>query len=442
MSRVCLSTTISLTIHEARSLFYYILIPFYLAAGMDPVGSLGFSLIVGLAAITSIYWVFNRLYSRPAGSLASLIYAVSFSISSGEREVVPTTPVFLWSVWFFYALNRLFSGHKSSLLILAVLFSLVWHLHLALVLLIPLVFVAVWLNRSLYRPRDFLVPLAVFISLSVPLLIFELRHNFQQTTALLTSLASIGTKSGSLWQKISHVILYASRNSTGLFVPFRPPILPVYIIPALCLLVMVFLSLKKTLPRYTLLLYALWIILFLLFFAAHPINLSEYYLNGLNILWLAAAVLFLTYIYRRPAGRILVTAALAGFVAYHLGLFLTSPINRSGYLERTAVVNAISADARAHDYPCVSVSYMTNPGYELGYRYLFWRARLHVNQPKSQSPVYTVVFPHTRADRLDWTFGALGLILPDYAKYSPDSIRQSCSGANANLTDPMFGFTK
>src|SRR3989338_11223175 len=43
-------------------LFYYLLIPFYLAARMDPVGSLAFSLLVGLATVTSIYWVLNTLF--------------------------------------------------------------------------------------------------------------------------------------------------------------------------------------------------------------------------------------------------------------------------------------------------------------------------------------------------------------------------------------------
>jgi len=89
----------------------------------------------------------------------------------------------------------------------------------------------------------------------------------------------------------------------------------------------------------------------------------------------------------------------------------------------------------------VSVSFITNPGYELGYRYIFYLNNLHVNQPSSGSPVYTIVFPHTKVDRIDKSFGALGLILPDYEKYTEKEVNESCSGSNENLTDPMFGFT-
>mgnify|MGYP001566093577 FL=1 len=85
---------------------------------------------------------------------------------------------------------------------------------------------------------------------------------------------------------------------------------------------------------------------------------------------------------------------------------------------------------------------MTSPGRELGYRYLFWLENLHVNHPDSGSPVYTIVFPHTLAGRLDATFGGLALVLPDQNRYFPDQIKYSCSGANSNLTDPMLGFTK
>ena len=424
-------------------LFYYLLIPFYLAARMDPVGSLAFSLLVGLATVTSIYWVLNMLFRRQTGSIAALLYSVSFAVSQSEREVVPTTPVFFWSVWFFYAVSRLYSGHKSALYILAVLFALVWHLNLALILLVPVIFPGIFIHRRSYRIRDLILSLVVFVILSAPLLLFEYRHGFIQSRSLVSSLATIGTKSGKVTQKFSRVALYAARNSTAIFFPRADGAsLSVYLLPALCLIVIALLALKKVIPSFTPLIIFAWISLYLLFFAAHPIILSEYYLNGLNILWITSVALFLSFLSRLPKTRLLTAIILGLYLGYHLNVFLTSPINKSGYLEKKALVQAIALDSRLHGYPCVAVSYMTNPGYELGYRYFFYLAGLHVNQPKSGSPVYTVVFPHPRANRLDNTFGALGLIMPDYSKYSASEVKTSCSGDNANLTDPMFGFTK
>jgi len=120
--------------------------------------------------------------------------------------------------------------------------------------------------------------------------------------------------------------------------------------------------------------------------------------------------------------------------------FLKYKSNGTNYLERRALVKEIKDDAKRNNYPCVSVSYITSPGNELGYRYLFWLEGMHVNNPDSLSPVYTVVFPHSKVDRIDKSFGALGLIYPDYQKYQLKSVEKSCSGANSNITDPMFGF--
>ena len=66
---------------------------------------------------------------------------------------------------------------------------------------------------------------------------------------------------------------------------------------------------------------------------------------------------------------------------------------------------------------------------------------MHVNLPSSGSPVYTIVFPLKEIFPVDKTFGAIGLIYPDYTRYTKENVEYSCSGENSNLTDPMFGFT-
>jgi hypothetical protein len=362
-------------------------------------------------------------------------------IALNEREVVPTTPVWLWSIWFYYAIHKLFAGSTSALYLLAVLFSLVWHLNLALVLLLPLVVLILIWRRHLFKFTDLFKPFLLFLGLSFPLVLFEARHGFIQSQALLASLGSVGTTPVPFIPKLLHVTLYAAKNSTGLFFPFVPSGFSPYIVPVILLAVLTLAVFKKRLPRFTFFLSITWIGLYLLFFSLHPINLSEYYLNGLNILWIAAAVFTLVWITEIFKSRWVTAVLLTIFASYHLFILVSSPINHSGYFDRRALVSAIVADAGNHNYPCVAVSYMTDPGYNFGYRYLFWLQGLRVNQPQTGSPVYTIVFPHHRANRLDYTFGALGLILPDYSRYSQKQVVSSCAGPDANLTDSMFGFT-
>ncbi len=424
-------------------LFYYSLIPFYLAGGMDPASGLYLSLLIGLVSIASLYWVVGRLHSPAAGKISSLLYAGSELISRTEREVVPTTPVMLWSIWCYYAVNLVFRGEKKGFIIAAVLFALVWHINLALILLAPIFVVGFFSARPRFKFSDLILPAVTFIILSAPLLIFEVRHGFIQTRALTQTLVSAGetTVSVPLVEKISHVVFYAHKNANHIFLDNGNE-QGLWILPTILIIGFGLLLLFKKLPRYLGLVFILWMGLFIFFFTYHPINLSEYYLNGMNIFWLIIAGVLLSVMFKTKLLRPLSLLILTGYLFANLSSFLTSPINASGYYPRRAIVDFIAADARSHGYPCVSVSYITSPGNELGYRYLFYLQNLHVNQPKSGSPVYSIVFPHSLVDRLDKTFGALGLIYPDYASYSPEAVKLSCAGDNANLTDPMFGFTK
>lgn len=392
-------------------LFYYALIPFYLLTKMDPVGGLGLSVVISAASLFSLYYVINKLHGRKMAIMTFLFYAGSYLLAITDRGVVPTTPVVLWSVWFYYAVS------VGNLYLSAFLFGLIWHIHLALGLLAPLVF-----SRK-YPLKTWLIAGLIFIFTSSPLILFEVKHGFIQTRSLVIGFIIPGARPD-YFDKLHKVILYSARNINNIVGLNNNYLLPAILLMSLLLH-----------PRRRL--FAGWILLYVIFFTLHPIILSEYYLNGLNILWLVAMGLIVARLPRLPAAILL-----AGFLGLNLFLFLSSGGDGNGYVERKNLVNYIAADAQKQSFPCIAVSYMTNPGYDLGYRYFFWLKNLHVNHPSSGSPVYTIVFPHTRAGRLDATFGGLGVVLPDQNRYFPDEIKKSCSGANSNLTDPMFGFTR
>jgi len=64
---------------------------------------------------------------------------------------------------------------------------------------------------------------------------------------------------------------------------------------------------------------------------------------------------------------------------------------------------------------------------------------MHVNNPESESPVYTIVFPLRDDIEVQETHGHIGLIYPDFKRYNMEEVVESCAGENSNLTDPMWG---
>ena len=152
--------------------------------------------------------------------------------------------------------------------------------------------------------------------------------------------------------------------------------------------------------------------MYVLFFTFNSINVSEYYLNGMNVVWIVVMAIGISLCPQKVA-----IFLLAIFAGVNLYTFFTRNINRSGYVERKALVAYIKADALINGYSCVAVSYITSPGNNMGYRYFFWLLNMHVNQPSSLSPVYSIVYPKSLVNSFDKNFGALGLIFPDYNLY-------------------------
>lgn len=419
-------------------IFYYLLIPFYLLFGGQPYGGILLVTVLGMFSVLSIYFVFWRIINKNAGLIGSIIYAFSYVIIFTDREVVPTMPVYLWSIWYLYALYLVLAKkQKPAFTMAGLLFGLVWHINMGLMVVVPVFLFALVLARQKIKAKNlayfalmFLIPMSFYV-------LFEIRHGFMQTQAIFSS--GTAASSISLVSRLDRLMQIINTNARNLLWGsiFNMPDLWAHV---LILGFLAFSILTKIIKPKLAFLLSLWLFLYIAFFTINAINVSEYYLNGMVVVWILGLSAGLAFVFLRH--RFLVYSLLVAFISINLVRFSNHPVNESGYVHKNALAGFIASDAKLHNYPCVAVSYITRPGYELGYRYIFYLHDLHVNQPSSQSPVYTIVFPHTEVDRIDKSFGALGLIYPDYGRYNKKSIEKSCEGKNANLIDPMFGFTR
>ncbi len=424
-------------------LFYYLQIPFFFLTAWKPTGAVVLVSIISTFGIFSYYYCFKKMFSNAIGIITSLIYATSYLIVFTDRETVPTMPVIVWGVWFLFSLWQLYKGKQKSYLFLGLLLGLVWHLNLALIILVPLIFIAQLFSRTKINYKYILLGVGIVGILMSPYLIFETRHGYQQTKAIISSLSTSkdyipGTGRG--LAKLDRVMQIVNKNITRLFWgnrSFYQPSWNIYLMT----LIFIYLFVKvKSFDRKFGLILCLWQIIYITFFSLNSLNVSEYYLNGMNVVWILIFSFMLFSLLENPKLRYIGKFVLFLMIISSTWGFFEYRSNKTNYMERSSLVKEIKNDAIKNNFPCVSVSYITAPGYELGYRYLFWLNKMHVNDPNSLSPVYTIVFPHSKVDRIDKSFGALGLIYPDYKKYQPKAVEKSCSGANSNITNPMFGF--
>ena len=281
----------------------------------------------------------------------------------------------------------------------------------------------------------------IFLILSLPLIGFEMRHGYSQTKSLVVSLTQGQADIVSGVDKFERVLFLASKNVTNLYLGQYLPINYTFSF-ALGIFLLYLLFIYKKLNREIIIFFATWVTIFILFFSFNSKVLSEYYLNGMLLVWVVALFYTISVLVQSQKWWKFGLVVLVVYIFLNGYRFITYPVNASGYIQRKAIVSRIRADALEHNYPCISISYITSPGADLGYRYFFYLEKMHVNHPAGGSPVYTIVFPQNLVDRFDKSFGALGLILPDYERYTQDEVLQSCLGQNSNEIDLPFGYTE
>lgn len=160
--------------------YYYLNIPFYLLFNGEPSFAAYLTGFVNIVTCLLIYFVLhNETKSRLMSSLAAILWMSSANRSSWNVSFVPL--FFLCFIHFYFNLVR--KWHFSSFILLTLTFSFALHFHPQMIFLSPL-----WLY-ILYRhritPKQFPLLLISFLIPIVPLIFFDLRHDFVNITAAM-----------------------------------------------------------------------------------------------------------------------------------------------------------------------------------------------------------------------------------------------------------------
>ena len=131
-------------------LFYYLQIPFYLLTKMDSSGTIILVTILGLFSIFSFYFCFSKIFGKRVGLISAFIYSIGVYFIFTDREIVPTMPVYLWTVWFFYGLWLILNGKSKAYILLGTLLGTAWNFNMALVILTPLILFAQIFSKKVF----------------------------------------------------------------------------------------------------------------------------------------------------------------------------------------------------------------------------------------------------------------------------------------------------
>ncbi len=424
-------------------LFYYSLVPFFLLTNMDPVGALIPVTILGLFTILSYYLVLSKLFNKETGLIGVFLYAVLLTTVGADRWSVPTVTTSIWAVWYFYAIIMISRKNYQVLPLLGLLVGLIWHVHIALIPTLIAIPIAVLVSKKIPTVKQLSLSLIAFIIPSLPLVLFEVRHHFQQSIALVQNFTTPHEGPTGI-SKFIHVLSMITQNTNSLLFAPQSFVVTNNIFFVILILLIPFslikskiISVKDLWPLYG------WILGVIIFFSVTSSPISEYYFSNINVILIAFVSLALGYLSQKnQLIKIVVALLLITVAVKNAEYMMTVNLYHKGYLERKGLVEYIKQDSTSKGFPCFGVSYITAPGENVGFRYFFWLAKLHLVHPTINVPVYNIVIPDELSEKeVTQKFGHIGLIPPAHIP-SQDKIDQSCQTPDTNVTDSMFGYVQ
>jgi len=213
--------------------YYWLMTPAYMLGRGDPGTAAVFQAFLCILAAPFIYALTRRLFDAKTARIALVIYGFSYGYASYARWLSNVTPAWLFSAMFSYYAYLVYRGRTKYLPLVGLLTALVFECNGAIgAFLYPLFF------YLLLRSKIQHLVSSLFLTLipHLPLLLFELRHNFIITKAFLKGSATAGGFSNPLLTFINNLNIL-NMEMTKMFIYPRYWLSAVLLIAGLILLI-------------------------------------------------------------------------------------------------------------------------------------------------------------------------------------------------------------
>ncbi|MBU0572425.1 glycosyltransferase family 39 protein [Patescibacteria group bacterium] len=262
--------------------YYYLIAPFYLISGGDPVLPAVFLAFLSTIAIYFLYLLGKEFQDRITGLIAAVIAGFSYYIVLAGRWLSNPTPILLTSVLLLLSMWKIVKGEsKKWWIAIALLIGISLHFEAAsAVFYLPMILVfAVWQKKNFPDKKVFLISSAAFIGTLFPQIFFNFRHEnilfngfketfVEQESFKLSFQQVLGTRLNYFWAVFHSKIL---------------PGLETWVLVISAIVLGISIERKKEFNRNALTLLAIFIgipMLGFIFFQGNSGNIYDYYMTG------------------------------------------------------------------------------------------------------------------------------------------------------------------
>lgn len=170
--------------------YYYLMTPFLFFFNFSPIGIDFATAVFGVLTVFLVYYLVKLLTDNYlAGIMVSFLYSTQAQILEQSRFSWNPNPGPLFFVLFLLGLYKILKDGKRWWVIVFPSLAILLQLHYSGVCLIPVLILFIFVNRKkISLDKWFYFSIIFFILLMSPLGLFDLRHNFTGTKAIINYL--------------------------------------------------------------------------------------------------------------------------------------------------------------------------------------------------------------------------------------------------------------
>lgn len=298
--------------------YYYLIAPFYLLGGGNPVWPSAFLSLTTILAVAMVYLLGSRI-NRTIGLFAALIASFSFNIVMASRWLSNPTPMLILSMILVWAMLMVTEGKKWAWPVIAAvsglsLFNFGSSGEVFYFLALGIFFVWQWKNRP--DRKNLVIAAILFVATFAPLVLFDLKHDGILRNNIGKFL--FGEKSFTppswrfVWDKLEfYYDVFTNKIFNGRYELER---IVLYVVAGGFIFYLREIWKHKVAKILILLLGS--VCLGLVFFQGNFGNIYDYYLTGYYLIFILLFAIALGYLWQTVPGKV--------FVAFFFYLFLVS----------------------------------------------------------------------------------------------------------------------
>ena len=317
----------------------------------DPISLAWFSVLFGLITSLSVYYVAQNLWNRKVAIIAMTVYGGSALLNFFDRRFWNPTPIPFITLWIVYSLIK---GRQNArwYILTAALVGASLNVHLSLVVLFPLIFFSILWNIKKIRLFTWVEMGISYLALTIPMLVFDFTHNFDNLRAPFLFIANRGggESSISLSSILAHVAVFfqtlgriwfvnlntniQNEQCLGAHCTISPAIPWLIFLSSAILLRFIYIAFKNrsVINIHIFSALALFIVSFI-FYSGYS---AEYYLLGFLILFsIVVGVVF------SKMDNVILTIALSIFIFFNGYTILNSNQEQFGLITRKKLIHKI-----------------------------------------------------------------------------------------------------